>query len=1171
MLQSQGTRQTISHPFFRSFFDPLSIGQSNGFSLRQNILDTTQAPLSTYNMTTANVGSNGSDLIDNDATASGVNAQISYLTGAPGQNDHALDFGFSSPLPIITTTANVSSCFDSNGNTAGGTNQATLQVIVDWSNNPSGENIILKVQGQTDVTINPATATKPFIQTYTLTADASTKTIDANYSVSTTYAATQKTVTLPAGNCILTPCVTGNTGGTVWRDYNNDGIKDASETQGVSGVTVKAFDCNGTLLGTTTSDANGQYTFSTFTPSVSNKIRLEFSGIPTPYKASGSGSGNGTDVRFVSATGCAYDFGINNPSDYCQTNPQYVLPCYVNGTTTGTGANDAAVIATPYSSTGLNSAYADFNGTQGTGPVARMDALISQVGSVWGEAYHQTQKHIYFGTFLKRHVGMADGPGYIYNFDYSGTTPSYTGKFNLQGATPNNGGAAIDLGTVCRSAACAGSGTGITADYVLSTDKALPNIDLDAFGKIGTMSFGDLEMQPQTDYLWAVNLYQKALIRVNVSSNPTALPTDVAQYVLSDITGYPTSTTGILRPWALKFNDGKGYLGVVNDATVSGLQSDLRAYVLQFDPNNINAGFTQVLNFDPNIKKDPDPVQAPVKFQKWVNTYSVPPVNVFPLTGKDYAFYPQAILSGIEFDGSNNMYLSFLDRLGHQLGYDNYAPLSQTTAFLRTWTFGELLKACTTNNTWSIEGTNSCQLGAEFFQDIMGDGNPESSEGSLAILKSGNQIMNVSIDPHPQGVTGTPYFATQGTMTYNLGTGAIDNWYSVFYGNNPLFGKANGLGDIELVCNPEPIEIGNYVWLDQNKDGVQDPCESPLSNITVELWKNNVKLASTTTTSTGNYYFSSKSNLATPADWLGTGADTTLRASMAYELKIYKKQPKLADTTALTTANATLNNGNDQNDSDAFMRGDSAIISLTTPSVGSDHTLDFGFQPACAAPLITNVTATQATCTNGTANSNASISVTGITGGAKYSYGTAGTTGLFAATATTLTGATISLTALANPSVSTTYTFRIYASDTLCYNDTTVVLTPSVCPPCSITATFTQGSCQNNNTTAITTDDYFTVVVSNVLSTNGGTSGKYEVILNGTTVLNTGGTAYGTSVTVGGAGVFSSNGATTYQLKIRDLDISGCETTVFTTSTSAACSTIPCPIAICLPVTVSRN
>ena len=1071
--------------------------------------------------------------------------------------------------PIITTSASVSNCYDSNGNTAGGTSQTTLQVVVDWTNPLSNQNILLRVQGQTDITINPLTATKPFVQTYTLTADGSTKTVDANYVYSTNIKATQKIVTLPVGNCILTPCVAGNTGGTVWRDYNNNGIKEANETQGISGVTVKAYDCNGTLLGTTTLDANGQYTFSTFTPSVSNKIRLEFSGIPTPYKASGSGSGNGTDVRFVSATGCTYDFGVNNPSDYCQTNPQYVLPCYVNGTTTGTGANDAAVIATPYNSTGLNAAYANYDGTQGTGPAARMDALVSQVGSVWGEAYHQTQKHIYFGTFLKRHVGMADGPGYIYNFDYSGATPSYTGKFNLQGATPNNGGATIDLGTVCRSAACAGSGTGVTADYEMSTDKTQPNIDLDAFGKIGTMSLGDLEVQPQTDYLWAVNLYQKALIRVNVSSNPTALPTDVAQYVLSSLTGYPTSTTGILRPWALKFNDGKGYLGVVNDATISGLQSDLRAYVLEFDPNNINVGFTQVLNFDPNIKKDSDPLQAPVKFQKWVNTYSVPPVNIFPLNGKDYAFYPQAILSGIEFDGSNNMYLSFFDRLGHQLGYDNYTPLSQTTAFLRTWTFGELLKACTTNNTWSIEGTNGCQLGSEFFQDIMGDGNPESSEGSLVILKSGNQIINASIDPHPQGVTGTPYFATQGTMTYNLGTGAIDNWYSVFYGNNPLFGKANGLGDIELVCNTQPLEIGNYVWLDANKDGVQDSCEPPLSNIVVELWKNNVKVASTATTSTGNYYFSNKSNLATPADWLGTGADTSLRASMAYEVRIATNQGPLS-MRELTTVNSTANNGNDQNDSDAALSGGYAVIGATTGAAGSvDHTLDFGFH--CVEPSITSTKADTATCTNGVIASNAKVTVRGIVNGAKYNYGTNGTTGLFAANATTSTTDSIQLIGIANPSLSTTYTFRIYASDTTCYNDTTVILTPSVCPTCSLVATLTQGSCQNSGTTAITTDDYFSVVVSAVSSINGGTSGKYEVILNGTTVLNVGGTVYGTSVTVGGAGIFNANGTTVYQLKIRDLNIPTCETTVFMTSASAACSTIPCKPDICLPLTVTRN
>jgi hypothetical protein len=97
-------------------------------------------------------------------------------------------------------------------------------------------------------------------------------------------------------------------------------------------------------------------------------------------------------------------------------------------------------------------------------------------------------------------------------------------------------------------------------------------------------------------------------------------------------------------------------------------------------------------------------------------------------------------------------------------------------------------------------------------------------------------------------------------------------------------------------------------------------------------------------------------------------------------------------------------------------------------------------------------------------------------------------------------------------------------------------LNPSVCPSCSITATFTQGACNSNGTSAISTDDYFTVTVSGVSSTNGGVSGKYEVVLNGT-VLNTGGTAYGTPVTVGTTTTFKSDGATTYSLTVRDFDM----------------------------------
>ncbi len=52
----------------------------------------------------------------------------------------------------------------------------------------------------------------------------------------------------------------GSLGDRVWRDDNSNGIQDAGEP-GVPGVTVQLKDCNNNVLRTTTTDANGIYTF----------------------------------------------------------------------------------------------------------------------------------------------------------------------------------------------------------------------------------------------------------------------------------------------------------------------------------------------------------------------------------------------------------------------------------------------------------------------------------------------------------------------------------------------------------------------------------------------------------------------------------------------------------------------------------------------------------------------------------------------------------------------------------------------------------------------------------------------------------------------------------------------------------------------------------------------
>ncbi|NJN33162.1 MAG: hypothetical protein HC817_01830 [Saprospiraceae bacterium] len=99
----------------------------------------------------------------------------------------------------------------------------------------------------------------------------------------------------------------------------------------------------------------------------------------------------------------------------------------------------------------------------------------------------------------------------------------------------------------------------------------------------------------------------------------------------------------------------------------------------------------------------------------------------------------------------------------------------------------------------------------------------------------------------------------------------------------------------------------------------------------------------------------------------------------------------------------------------------------------------------CTPPRLLSVAADTATCTNGSANGNAKIAVRGISGMAKYAFRTNATDSLFALNATTSSADSIKLTNLPNPSVATTYTIRMWGTDTTCFNDTTVVLKPSVC------------------------------------------------------------------------------------------------------------------------------
>ncbi len=883
---------------------------------------TSQTPLSVSLLTTANTG--GSDLYanvrDSDGALSSGNVVKSFTTGAAGVNIHSLDFGFFPYDCTPTLTTNVSSCYDSNGNTAGGTSVATVQAIVDWIDVIGTELITVSVTGAASQTINPsALTTKPAVLNFTVPADG------ANLTVSATYVtcSVNQNVTAPAGNCVLAPCQTGNTGGTVWRDYNNDGIKGTIETTGVGGVTVNAYNCNDVLVATTTTDYLGQYTFGTLSsaPSPTNKYRIEFSNLPPPFTPTFNGTNGRTDVQFISAASCAVSLGVNNAADYCQSNPKLATPCYINGDI-GTDSPSDALVSWDYTAFGTSMT------------TKKVVSVKSNIGSTWGAAYSNKANRIYVATFVKRHSGLGTGGlGAI----YAANPDSATSNGSVFVTIPN-------VGTISSNATRGLIGVGVA------------NTDLEAFGKVGEVGLGDLDISDDQTTLYTVNLFTKKIIMI-----------DIATKVILDSIAIPNPGClgGVSRPFGLKVYKGKLYVGTICDASsttpLNAKTSNLEAFVYEMNLTTKTFNTNPILNFGLNYLRSSawnEPTYGgitgmPVSSRAWYpwkDVFSTTNFQTYTAGGIYRLCHPTPILSDIEIDGDGTMILGLTDRTSHQFSNSNNAPDFATSGLQElAVSGGDILKANFANGVWNMESliygatatSATTPAETEFYKGEVYAAHSETAQGGLALLVSKGEVVTSALDP-------LAYF-TGGTLKLSSTTGnqVSSSAYQVFIGGSS---KSTGIGDLITLCQAQPIQIGNYVWRDSDRDGVQDPCEEPLSNITVSLWKSGTQIASTTTNANGEYYFSDK-NVA-GITWTGTGADTTLLPNMAYEIRINNTNQTILDTMRLTIANSTTNNGNDLNDSDGSIAGNFSVISLTTGAAGStNHTYDFGFYP-CFVPTL---------------------------------------------------------------------------------------------------------------------------------------------------------------------------------------------------------------------------
>ncbi|HMN29554.1 MAG TPA: SdrD B-like domain-containing protein, partial [Caldilineaceae bacterium] len=752
----------------------------------------------------------------------------------------------------------------------------------------------------------------------------------------------------------------GHIQGVVFRDDDYDGVRSVSESP-VAGVTVTVYDRAGASQ-TTVTDALGRYHFSSLV--AGQQYRVEFAPLPANFAATSHGQTSQSSLRFVTALASAeasasqpVDFGLldllhgdvgncNNPSLTIATT------CFAFGPRT-LAAQEPAIYS--FSSVAGSekrrdslAAYDDPTGKGGDGgSKPHVEATTEILGAVNGLAYQRSTDRLFAAAFMKRHSEFGrDGTGAVYRIERKAQgagTVSLLTKVPDAGADPHP------------------AGTNFLTDP--------------AFDQVGKIALGGLVSNADQTTLYTINLANRTLVEI-----PIQRPVANSLGVIPD----PGCVAGVGRPFALAMRDRQLYVGGVCTAENGGTPTDLKAYVYRYDLDLRQFSAAPVLEFALNYPRgcaDRNPhngqCKKPANWQPWVSSFE----QLSPPSDGEFYSHPQPWLTDIEFDG-DTMVLGFRDRMGDLFGVKTSPPNGQQSGcngnLCSALTSGDILRAGSLAGSpgqWALEqnGTSGATTtagrangqgpgnGEYYFEESFGldESHPrhdEIAQGGLTPLPGGQGIATTALNPIPFDDPRTTFDG--GVVSLSSTTGARIRSYRVYDGTgtpplNKLFGKNNGLGDLELLCgaNPPPLEIGNRVWLDNNGNGVQDADEAGIGGVTVQLYRMDGAagelVGEAKTAQNGEYYFGGLDN-----ENLLPGQ--TLSPETAYQLRIDLRDNALPPNVTPTQQDSQLyqDGHDDLRDADGDNGGlvvGFSTIALTTGQAGhNDHSFDFGF----VAPLV---------------------------------------------------------------------------------------------------------------------------------------------------------------------------------------------------------------------------
>jgi SdrD B-like domain len=678
---------------------------------------------------------------------------------------------------------------------------------------------------------------------------------------------------------------TGTISGTVFRDRNADGKRQAKEA-GAAGVTIEIFDGSDNPIATATTLADGTYSASV-PAAIGTEVRVEFSVASGSFLKPGVSLANGaTDVQFVAVGSIDVDWSVQNPSDYCGSiaDTKLATTCWRWGDQTSTNRTLGAWDYNTFDSPSVNLAADSHN------LALSSEAPANKIGTTYGLGYNRVSGRLFAGAFYRRFAALHNRQtGAVYSVRNAGTPTSavdaqpWVDLNALFG--PNTAGEDKHPTSTSGKFPPAGGTPNLTAE------QAAWFHDTDSWPLVGKSSLGDIEVTEDNEFLYMVNLADRKLYRASAMTRP-ATAADVQRVAIPVA---PNCAADDSRPFGLGFHEGIGYVGVVcsaestllgigqpavdaymaiDKAEAKGVKAEvdaayanyrkvtapalaqLHAYVFAFEATNMPAtaaGFTQSLDIDLNYQRSSDREA----WVPWTNDFTMTLLTSASLYEQRWN---EPVLASLAFEG-DTMFIGLRNRMGDRTSYPSGHPdptyvrvhsngyREPHPAFNHEYgTRGGILRACGGAGAWHLESNGICD-GAIGNQYTPGPGghlffgrSSELSMGAIVHAPGAPEVVSTQMDPTTEYSNGTTmYLAGSLTAGSGMDTRLGNTGFTVYRtptndgATGDTFGKSNGLGDLEVLCDGSPVEVGDRVWQDTNDNGRQDPGERGIAGVPVDL------------------------------------------------------------------------------------------------------------------------------------------------------------------------------------------------------------------------------------------------------------------------------------------------------------------------------------------------